>query len=72
MTLTVPGPPKGYEQAVLSIDEHGVATWHVKGGRTGGRAVRGGQSTRTYVIERTTAQARGSGKTRRRCPASTR
>jgi hypothetical protein len=64
MTMTVPGPPRGHEQAVLSIDEHGVATWHLKGGRSGGRAVRGGQRTRTYVIERTVAPTRGAGKTR--------
>jgi pimeloyl-ACP methyl ester carboxylesterase len=64
MTLTVPGPPQGHEQVVLSIDEHGVATWHLKGGRRGGRAVRGGRTTRTYTIERTTAAARGTGRTR--------
>jgi hypothetical protein len=64
MRLTVPGPSQGYEQAVLSTDEHGVATWHVKGGRKGGRAVRGGKKTRTYVIERTAAPARGRGTTR--------
>jgi hypothetical protein len=64
MTLTVPGPPRGQEQVVLSIDEHGVATWHIKGGRQDGRAVRGGRTTRTYTIERTGASARGTGTTR--------
>jgi hypothetical protein len=65
MELTVPGPPAGQEQAVLSTDEHGVATWHLKGGRKApGRAVRGGKKTRTYVIERTAAPAKGKGTTR--------
>jgi hypothetical protein len=65
MRLTVAGPPKGYEQAVLSTDEHGVATWHMKGAQEhGGRSVRGSRKARTYEIERTAAPAKGSGKTR--------
>ena len=64
LTLTVPGPGQGREQAVLSIDEHGVATWHFKGGRSGGRSVRGGTRTRTYAIERETVAPRGSGQSR--------
>jgi hypothetical protein len=65
MELTVAGPRKGYEQAVLSTDEHGVATWHLKGAQKhGGKAVRGGRRTRTYQIERTTAPAKGKGTTR--------
>jgi hypothetical protein len=50
LTLTVPGPGQGREQAVLSIDEHGVATWHFKGGRSGGKSVGEGKRTRTYAI----------------------
>lgn len=65
MRLTVAGPPKGFEQAVLSTDEHGVATWHVQGARKhGGRPVRGTRRSRTYEIERTAAPARGRGTTR--------
>lgn len=65
MRLTVAGPPKGYEQAVLSTDEHGVATWHMQGAHEhGGRPVRGSRKTRTYEIERTAAPARGRGTTR--------
>jgi hypothetical protein len=56
MELTVPGPPGDYEQAVLSTDEHGVATWHLNGGRVApGRTVRGGKKMRIYTIERTAA-----------------
>ncbi len=64
MTLTVPGPRPGFEQAVLSKDEHGVMTWQFKGGRRGGRAVRGSRASRVYTIERTTVPTRGSGATR--------
>jgi pimeloyl-ACP methyl ester carboxylesterase len=64
LTLTVPGPSRGREQAVLSIDEHGVATWHFQGSRRGGKSVRGGTRTRTYAIERGTVAPRGTGQTR--------
>jgi hypothetical protein len=65
MRLTVAGPPTGYEQAVLSTDEHGVATWHMRGAQEhGGRPVRGRRKARTYEIERTAAPARGRGTTR--------
>ena len=65
MRLTVPGPPDDFEQAVLSTDEHGVATWHMAGAQKPvGKAVRGGKKVRTYTIERTAAPAKGKGTTR--------
>jgi hypothetical protein len=64
MTITVPAPAAGREQALLSIDEHGVATWHFKGGRSGKAGVRGGKKTRTYTIPRETAAPRRTGRTR--------
>jgi hypothetical protein len=65
MKVTVPAPAEGREQALLSIDEHGVATWHFKGGRSGRVGVRGGKRTRTYTIPRETAAPRAAaGRTR--------
>jgi hypothetical protein len=69
LTLTVPGPGRGREQAVLSIDEHGVATWHFRGGRSG-RSVRAGKTTRTYAIQRETAAPRGTGQSRGLVPGA--
>lgn len=51
--LDVPQPPQDYEQAVLSVDEHGVTTWSFapEGERT--PAARGGGAARTFTIPRT-------------------
>ena len=49
--LEVPSPPPDHEQAVLSIDEHGVTTWSFAPRSAQGRAARGG-SSRTFVVPR--------------------
>ena len=65
MTLEVPAPTDGREQVVLSVDEHGIATWHFsQPEQKTTRTVRGGRKTRTYEIPRGTVPARSEGKTR--------
>jgi pimeloyl-ACP methyl ester carboxylesterase len=58
ITLEVPAPRAGREQAVLSIDEHGIATWHfaqpAKRGRRGAP-----ERTRTYRVPRIAAEVEG-------------
>ncbi|HET7473249.1 MAG TPA: hypothetical protein VFJ71_09010 [Candidatus Limnocylindrales bacterium] len=49
--LEVPPPPPDHEQAVLSIDEHGVTTWSFAPRATRGRATRGA-AARTFVVPR--------------------
>jgi hypothetical protein len=49
--LEVRAPRRGREQAVLSIDEHGIATWHFARPPSRGRRS-GPEETRTYSIAR--------------------
>jgi hypothetical protein len=53
MQLDVPAPPEGFEQAVLSVDAHGVTTWSFAPRPTRGRRTRGAGETRTFKIRRT-------------------
>jgi hypothetical protein len=53
--LDVPRPAGGFEQAVLSVDESGLATWSFASRDergAAGSAARGGEGTRTFVIRR--------------------
>ena len=54
MTVRVPAPPRGHEQVVMARDEHGIITWHFRKRGPAGASTRGGQKTRTYVIDRRT------------------
>ncbi len=51
--LDVPQPSRGFEQAILSVDERGVTTWSFAPPAERGPDVRGGSGTRTFTIERT-------------------
>jgi hypothetical protein len=52
IVLDVPAPAKGWEQVVVAVDEHGVATWHFgQGSPAGGPRTRGTPAgTRRYVL----------------------
>jgi pimeloyl-ACP methyl ester carboxylesterase len=64
MSLDVPPPPEGHEQAVLAIDERGIVSWSFapekQRGAKAGRARRDGQD-RTFVIPRPEAPAPAPG-----------
>ncbi len=51
--LDVPQPSRGFEQAILSVDERGVTTWSFAPPAERGPDVRGGSGTRTFTIRRT-------------------
>ena len=51
--LDVPQPNQGWEQAVLSVDERGIATWSFAPVADRAPASRGGGPARTFVIRRT-------------------
>ena len=51
--LDVPQPSRGFEQAVLSVDERGVTTWSFAPPAERGPSVRGDGATRTFTIRRT-------------------
>jgi hypothetical protein len=53
LELDVPQPPKGFEQAVLSVDANGVTTWSFAPPPQRGRSTRGGGGTRTFTVRRT-------------------
>lgn len=53
--LEVPAPLPGRTQVALSVDEHGVATWHRPEVVAGAKAVRGDRPTVRYTIARSVA-----------------
>ena len=53
--LEVPAPPPGRIQVALSVEEHGVATWHNHAPVVAAAAVRGERPTVRYTIARADA-----------------
>ena len=58
--LDVPQPSRGFEQAVLSVDERGVTTWSFAPPAERGPSVRGDGATRTFTIRRTPGAPAGA------------
>lgn len=58
LELTVPAPGKGWEQAVMAVDEAGVVSWHFSEKAPTGAPLRGA-GRRTYLIPRAVPAAEG-------------